>query len=123
MYICPHCGQAITQEELFSKRLLRERICNACGGGYTDGGTTVAFAAIAVAGTLAGYLNRTPAYPKWSVWIPLAVGGAVVLFSTIRSQPIKSSAIRAKLVELMIIVPMASVATWKAIDWYEAWLT
>lgn len=110
MKTCPHCGTNISYSEMIAKRLLTERTCGACHGRYTDGGTTYTFSLIAGMAAVGAHLQNHTEYPSWYLQMAMLFGFVAVVMSLLISRPIKSSAIRSKVVEAIIWSPIVFAA-------------
>ena len=83
MLRCPHCSSPLTLANLRSRRFLRRRTCEACGGGYFEGGTTVALAVVGVGGGLAMRIASTKHFPTW---LPLVIIGGFACLAVLYTQ-------------------------------------
>lgn len=91
MLRCPHCSSTVTLANLRSKRILRPRTCEACGGQYFEGGTTVALAVVGAGCSLAPCFASREHFPAW---LPLVVAGgfaSLAILYTQYNQPRKAS--------------------------------
>jgi hypothetical protein len=112
MLRCPYCSAPITLADLYSRRLLCPRTCNACGGQYFEGGTTIGMAVVGTGGGLASSIASLKACPAW-VPLGVAVGFALVaVLFTQRSQPRKVEELRAKLLQAVVAGPVAALVVW-----------
>jgi hypothetical protein len=115
MRYCPHCGAPISLADLMSKRLLSARECHECGGGYIEGGTTVAVGLMAAAGALVTSLNSQPPQPQWLFWAIIGCAGVLANASVAISRPRKSEEWRSRLLEAMVYALVVPMVVWGAI--------
>lgn len=106
---CPHCETEIARSELLSGRLLSPRVCRACGGGYTDGGTTTAFALIAAVGTIITHANRQAEIGSGELVAAFVACAVILWFTRTHFAPIDFSEFRFKLLQLLFVVPLVSL--------------
>ncbi len=109
MLNCPHCTAPVTRTDLLARRLLRERTCRSCGGGYFEGGTTVGVGMIAAAGMVAAGLDAGAQLPEWAPPVILFGTAVVAVRYTHGCQPRKIEEVRSALVSILLVVPVVAL--------------
>jgi hypothetical protein len=113
---CPHCGSSISLTELLSERLFTPRSCKVCGGGYIEGGTSIGFSVLGIAGAIATHIKTLPSFPNWAPMTIFACAGAVAVGIGLRSRPVKSEIRRRKLLLALVLAPIAAMLTWQLLE-------